>query len=104
MQSGDACPINILSILLDDFSLLENFKFRKLETRLAEYLINHLPKADLTEAVINITHERLVSKLGSAREVISRLLRDFERMGVVDRARRRIYINNRQALQNIVKV
>ena len=162
VQPGEACPINILSILLnrqtpafaivespihavvvdagyfrewvsidssirhyvfetllmrisDDFALLENLKFRKLETRLAEYLVKHLPQQlpqklpqklplqDLTPPVIKVTHERLASELGSAREVISRLLREFERMGIVELARGSIYINDKYALQKIIK-
>jgi CRP/FNR family transcriptional regulator len=90
------------SRMVDVLSLLEDIKFRKLEKRLAEYLINQLPPPDSSLAVINITHERLASELGSAREVISRLLGEFERMGFVELARARIFVNNKQALQKVI--
>lgn len=89
------------SRMVDVLSLLEDIKFRKLEKRLAEYLINQLSSPDSSLTVISITHERLASELGSAREVISRLLREFERMGLVELARGKIFVNNKQALQKV---
>jgi CRP/FNR family transcriptional regulator len=90
------------SHMLEVLSLFENIKFRKLEARLAEYLANQLSSAESSPAVIKITHERLASELGSAREVISRLLGEFERMGIVELARGRIFINNKQALEKVI--
>lgn len=90
------------SRLIDVLSLLEDTKFRKLDSRLAGYLVNLLPPLDSNTAVINITHERLASELGSAREVISRLLREFERMGIVELARGRIFVHNKRALQKVI--
>jgi CRP/FNR family transcriptional regulator len=90
------------SRMVDVLSLLEDIKFRKLETRLAEYLASQLPVLDSNSAVINITHERLAAELGSAREVITRRLREFERLGIVELARGKIFVNNNQALRKVI--
>lgn len=149
LQAGEACPINLLSILLDlatpafaivespvhavcihahsfkewvatntvlrqfvfetfaarfldMFSLLDNLKCKKLEKRLAEYLVSQTSQQEYVPAVIKLTHESLASELGSAREVVSRLLRKFERKGIVELTRGRIYVNNTEALKNII--
>ncbi|WP_455223387.1 Crp/Fnr family transcriptional regulator [Kaarinaea lacus] len=149
VQAGDACPINILSILLDKvtpafaiaestvhavcisadyfkewvathtairqyafetfaerfldmFSLVDNLKCKKLEKRLAEYLVSKTSRQEYAPSVIKLTHESLASELGSAREVVSRLLRKLERKGIVELTRGRIYVNNKQALKNII--
>ena len=93
----------VASRMVDVLSLLEDFKFRKLEKRLADYLLRQLPESATKPPVINATHMQLASELGSAREVISRLLRGFERMGVVDLARGKIFVNSRQALRQIIE-
>ena len=148
VQPGEACPINILSILLeqvtpafaiiespvhavcmqaenfkkwvslqanvrqfvfetfsvrflDMFSLLDNLKFKKLEKRLAEYLISQSIKRDHSAEVIQLTHESIAFELGSAREVVGRLLRKFKRKGIVSLSRGRICVTNKQALKSI---
>ena len=94
---------SVATRLVEVLSLLEDFKFRKLEKRLADCLAKHIPDAEHASPVINITHMQLASELGSAREVISRLLREFERMGIVDLARGKIFVNNWKALQQIIE-
>lgn len=71
---------------LDDLMLLvEEVAFGRLDQRLGEWLERH-PAGN----IIAITHQELAVELGTAREVISRLLKDFERHGRVRLARGRI--------------
>ncbi len=65
--------------------LLEEVTFGRLDDRLAEYLIQ---KAE--NGVLQTTHQSIANDLGSSREVISRLLKDFERKGRVIVSRNRI--------------
>ena len=90
------------SRLTDVFSLMEEIKFRKLEHRLAEYLISQFCLSDANPPVIKVTHERIASELGSAREVISRLLGEFERKGTIELARGRIYLSNELCLKGLI--
>ncbi len=70
-------------------AMLEEVAFRRLDTRLARLLLD-TADADAAPAVVRTTHERLAADLGSAREVVSRLLKDFEHDGLVELARGRI--------------
>lgn len=57
--------------------LVEDVRFKKLDHRLLDWLHEHDHKT------IHITHEKLASHLGTSREVVSRLLKEFEHNGIV---------------------
>lgn len=57
--------------------LIEDVRFKKLDHRLLDWL------HDQSGNTIAITHEKLASHLGTSREVISRLLKEFEHNGIV---------------------
>lgn len=78
---------------------LEEVAFHQLDARLAGLLIEAHARAD--GDIIRATHEQLASDLGSAREVVSRLLKDFEHDGIVELGRGRVTVTNRSALQRI---
>ena len=46
-----------------------------------------------------MTHQQLASELGTAREVISRQLNEFQRRGWIEQARGRIRLTDTAALQ-----
>jgi len=64
--------------------LIEDVRFKKLDHRLLDWL------HEQESFEINITHEKLASHLGTSREVISRLLKEFEHNGIVQLHRGRI--------------
>ena len=49
--------------------------------------------------LVHATHELIASELGTAREVVSRILKDFERNGWVKLHRRKILILKPQGLK-----
>ena len=57
--------------------LVEDLRFKKMDERLFNWLKH------LNTTIINITHDKLASHLGTSREVISRLLKELENQGVV---------------------
>ncbi|KEF32909.1 transcriptional regulator, Crp/Fnr family [Marinobacter nitratireducens] len=64
---------------LDDLMLLvEEVAFRRMDERLREWLAARSGKR-----VLAITHQELAVELGTAREVVSRLLKEMERNGEV---------------------
>ncbi len=91
------------SRMMDVLCLIQDIKFRRLESRLAEHLMTRVASSDGGRSVINITHSHLALELGSAREVISRLLREFERVGMVNLARGKIYVKDAAALQKVIE-
>ncbi|GAA0850262.1 hypothetical protein GCM10009113_31330 [Marinobacter szutsaonensis] len=71
---------------LDDLMLLvEEVAFHRMDERLEEWL---LARAD--RDVIMITHQELAVELGTAREVVSRLLKELERQEMVRLSRGKI--------------
>ena len=76
-------------------ALLEDVTFSAIDTRLSKALLAE--KSD----VITLTHQELATKLGSAREVISRHLKRFEAYGWVSLNRGTVTILNANALLNV---
>lgn len=66
--------------------VVEEVAFRRLDARLADYLLGEAGD-EPQDAVIHATHEAIAAELGSSREVVSRLLKDFEREGLVGLSR-----------------
>jgi CRP/FNR family transcriptional regulator len=62
-------------------SLVEQVAFRQLDLRLA-WLLGHL-FGQGSSPRLRITHQELAMELGTSREVISRMLKEFERMGCI---------------------
>ena len=68
-----------------------------IEQRLAKVLLEK--RSD----VIRVTHQGLADELGTAREVISRILKDFEKKGMVKLKRGIIFIQDQEALVQILQ-
>ena len=83
--------------LIDVTSLLEDVAFRSIESRLAVILIQH---AD-DEQQIRMRHDDIAAELGTAREVVSRILEDLERQGMIGLSRGRIVVRDAGALQGL---
>jgi CRP/FNR family transcriptional regulator, anaerobic regulatory protein len=65
-----------------------------LDQRTAALLLAHGPQQATT-------HQQLADELGTVREIVSRLLRRFERDGLVILARERIAVRDTAGLQRI---
>ena len=80
-------------------TLVEEVTFKKMDRRLAQLLVGRLPEQHEGQHTISVTHDEIARELGSAREVISRLLLDFEHKGLVSRSRGGISIMDSAGLQ-----
>lgn len=80
--------------MADLTGLIDAVAFHKLDQRLAGALLGR--GQDLA-----LTHQQLADELGTVREIISRLLRRFEREGWVELAREHIHIRNSAALRTV---
>lgn len=80
--------ISLLSLL----SCVEVVLTLPIEQRLAKVLL------DKRTDVIWVTHQGLADEMGTAREVVSRILKDFEAKGIVKLKRGMIFIQNQEAL------
>ncbi len=78
--------------------VLENVAFRPLESRLAACLL----KLDDGRGIVSCTHQFLATDLGSAREVISRLLKRWEEQGIIHLERGKIQVLEIASLRKLV--
>lgn len=83
--------------IADLMALISEVAFRRVDARLAERL---LERADAA-GTIAATHQELAVELGTAREVISRQLKEFERRGHVQLQRGLIRITDHAALRTL---
>ncbi len=66
---------------MDLFSYIDSIVFQKMDERLLQHLKRkaEYPKSD----VLHVTHQQLAKELGTAREVVSRLLKHLEQSGKI---------------------
>jgi len=87
--------MDLFSQRLSDLMLLvEEVAFRRMDERLAAFLVE---KSRLTPDLlqpIEMSHEEIASHLGTAREVVSRMLQQFVDEGLVRLERKRVIIQN----------
>ncbi len=81
--------------MADLTALVDAVAFQKLDRRLAAALLGRGPQ-------LHITHQALADELGTVREIVTRLLRRFEREGWVALGREQIQIINSAALRAVV--
>ena len=85
--------ISLLSLL----NCVEVTLTQPIEQRLAKLLLDKR-----TDAIV-VTHQGLADELGTAREVVSRILKDFEKKGIIKLKRGIIFIQDREALVQILR-
>lgn len=77
--------------------LVQELAFERIDLRLARYLAEHT--RDQVE--LQVTHQELATELGSAREVISRQLKQFEQQGWIELGRGTIKVKEISALREL---
>ncbi|HSQ60702.1 MAG TPA: Crp/Fnr family transcriptional regulator [Acidobacteriota bacterium] len=87
--------------LTEVMSLVEEVAFKKMDQRLAGYLDDQFHREGEPDGVVEITHAQIASELGTAREVVSRLLKEFERLGAVELSRGRISLRKEALLRSL---
>ena len=83
----------------DLMHVVEEVAFERMDKRLAHKLLALSPDG----GALDITHQALAVELGSAREVVSRLMKEFVRRGWIAAGRGRIDIVDREALAAIAE-
>ena len=80
--------------------LMEQVMWKSFDKRLAEFLLN---ESNLEECeTLNITHEKIANHLGTAREVVTRMLRYFQSEGFVKLTRGSIVITDSKGLESLL--
>ncbi|KUJ73817.1 Crp/Fnr family transcriptional regulator [Ruegeria profundi] len=85
--------------ITDLFTLIDDIVFQRMDVRLASRL---LELAD-ENGVVHATHAVLATELGTAREVISRTLSEFNRRGWVEQSRGEVRLTGRAGIERLVR-
>ncbi len=84
--------------VVDLMTLVEEVAFRRMDERLGSLLHERFEHAGSGQKEISATHEEIAADLGTAREVVSRLLKDLERRGAIGLSRGKIELRDPAAL------
>ncbi|MEK0163831.1 Crp/Fnr family transcriptional regulator [Phaeobacter sp. A36a-5a] len=85
--------------ITDLFLVIDEVAFQRVDVRLAQALLDLAAAGDH----LAVTHQQLAVDLGTAREVVSRQIQEFQRRGWVQLARGRVDILDREALQRLIR-
>ncbi|MDF2486464.1 MAG: hypothetical protein K0R46_2632 [Herbinix sp.] len=105
--SQESLPVQIFTnnLMASRFSdvmwIMEQALFTSLDKRLANFLLEQLVIED--DNILEITHEKIANHLGTAREVITRMLKYFQNEGIVALNRGAIEILDEAKLNKLVK-
>ena len=91
------------NLLSSNFSelmwLMEQIMWRSFDKRLAEFLLEEVQLEG--SPILKITHEKIANHMGTAREVVTRMLRYFQNEGMVKLTRGAIEITDTKKLASL---
>ena len=94
MDENPACTKFTLDLISEKFSdvmwLFNQYVFSNMAKRLSDTLLEHMALEESSELII--THDIIARDLGTAREVVTRLLKQFQTDGIVKLSRGKIEI------------
>lgn len=83
----------------DVMFVMQQILFMSFDKRLALFLLNEYKNNECD--VINLTNEQIAKYMGSAREVVSRMLKYFKSEGIAERTKQGVKIQNIDKLNQI---
>ena len=91
---------NALSFFSDIMWVMQQIIFMSMDKRLAIFLLDESSKT--SSDTIKLTHEQIAKYMGSAREVVSRMLKYFSNEGLISASRTEgIKIINKKRLRDL---
>ena len=88
--------------MVEVMTVVEEVAFRRMDTRLAAALLGRFQHQGQPR-VVSATHEEIAAELGTAREVVSRLLKELERQGALQLERGRIELRDEILLRRMAE-
>ena len=79
---------------------MQQVLFKRFDSRLAGFLYDEMVKTE--QNTLMITHEQIAKHLASAREVVSRMLKQFSNDGIVNLKRGVIIIKDKEKLKSLL--
>jgi len=87
----------LASRLSEVIAVVEEVAFQRVDTRTAEYLLDLAGK----DGLVMKTHQDIATDIGTSREVVSRILKDFEHRGLIQLSRGKILATRVVGLQQV---
>ena len=91
-------------LVIDSFSevmwAMEQILFMSFDKRLAIFLFDEITRNQTD--TIELTHEQIAKYIGSAREVVSRMLKYFAREGIVELSRGGVKVIDKKKLKQLI--
>ena len=81
--------------------LIEQIMWKSVDKRLANFLLEETTLED--SEVLKLTHEAIANHLGTAREVVTRMLRYFQNEGYVKLTRGTVEITDRDGMEALIE-
>ncbi|SHJ67469.1 Crp/Fnr family transcriptional regulator [Parasporobacterium paucivorans] len=91
---------NTIERFSDVMWAFEQILFLSFDKRLAIFLLDELNKSDSDE--ITLTQDQIAKYIGSAREVVSRMLKAFQNQGILEQSRGSIRITDKNKLKHLI--
>jgi CRP/FNR family transcriptional regulator len=85
--------------ITDLFVMIDEVAFQRIDVRLAQKLLDLAGAGD----GVATTHQKLAVELGTAREVVSRQLQEFQRRGWIEQARGALTLRDRAGLEALAQ-
>lgn len=85
--------------IVDLMRVIDDVAFGRIDVRLADRLVKLADGKD----VLRVTHQQLATELGTAREVISRQLTDFQKRGWISQSRGQVELLAPAKLENLAE-
>ncbi len=90
----------VSSRLQEVLILIDELVFKSMDKRLSAFILERMAENE-GEYRIDMTHEKISVELGTAREVVSRILKEFEKKNIVNLSRGRIIVKDAETLKKI---
>lgn len=84
---------NMSARISDVMWVVEQVAFASMDRRIGEFLLSQ------PSLVVYVTHDKIAQELGTAREVVSRMLKYFEKNGYIELSRGKLKIIDPEGLQ-----
>ena len=102
-QKSDAVKIFTYETALSRFSdvmwVIEQIHFMSMDKRLAIFLYEEITRIDTD--TVRLTHALIAKYMGSAREVVTRMLRYFANEGIVELSRKGVKVIDKKRLKEL---
>jgi len=86
--------------IADLMALIEDVAFARMDVRIARLLLSRCSDSD----VFHATHQEISSELGTAREVVSRVLKNLEGRGWISLGRGWVRVRDRNGLESLCDI